>query len=265
MTLDLQVALHTAQHIARQAGEVLKHHFKAPQITHTKSSVYDVVTQADAEAEALILNALTQAYPQHHRIAEESGESGVDADYHWVIDPLDGTVNFAHGLPVFSISIALANKHLQPLVGVVYDPITDEMFSAVQGGGAWLNGVPIHVSHAQTLSESLLASGFPYDKSTHPDNNLTQWGRFLVEARGLRRLGSAALDLCYVAAGRFDGYWEAKLKLWDFLAGILIVQEAGGCVTDYQGETGRGMIDGARLIASNGHIHQQMIAVLNRQ
>ncbi|HRF98348.1 MAG TPA: inositol monophosphatase family protein, partial [Aggregatilineales bacterium] len=125
--------------------------------------------------------------------------------------------------------------------------------SAIRGGGAFLNDAPIHVSNAKTLGESLLASGFPYDKSTDPDNNLTQWGKFLIEARGLRRLGSAALDLCYVGAGRFDGYWEAKLKLWDFMAGILVVEEAGGRVTDYRGCTGESMIRGARLVTSNGH------------
>jgi myo-inositol-1(or 4)-monophosphatase len=264
MTLDLQAVLSTAKTLAREAGAILMSHFKNPLITHTKSSSYDIVTQADAEAEALILSALAKAYPTHHRIAEESGESGMQADYHWVIDPLDGTVNFAHGLPVFSVSIALADAQLNPLVGVVYNPVDNELFSAVRGGGAFLNDQPIHVSRATTLGESLLASGFPYDKSTDPDNNLNQWGKFLIEARGLRRLGSAALDLCYVGAGRFDGYWEAKLKLWDFMAGILIVEEAGGRVTDYRGGIGEPMIQGARLVASNGHIHQQMIDVLGR-
>jgi myo-inositol-1(or 4)-monophosphatase len=262
MTLDLQAVLSTAKALSREAGAVHLSHFKNPLITHTKSSSYDIVTQSDAEAEALILSAIAKEYPTHHLIAEESGESGGTGDYNWVVDPLDGTVNFAHGLPVFSVSIALADANLNPLVGVVYDPVSDELFSAVRGGGAFLNDAPIHVSNAKTLGESLLASGFPYDKSTDPDNNLTQWGKFLIEARGLRRLGSAALDLCYVGAGRFDGYWEAKLKLWDFMAGILVVEEAGGRVTDYRGGTGEPMIRGARLVTSNGHIHQQMIDTL---
>lgn len=262
MTLDLSTVLSTATTVARDAGKILMSYFERPLTIATKSSPYDVVTQADAQAEAFILNALAEAYPDHHRIAEESGESGAMGAYHWVIDPLDGTVNFAHGLPVFSVSIALADDQMNPLVGVVYNPVADELFAAVKGGGAFLNDRPIRVSDTRTVGEALLASGFPYDKSTDPDNNLAQWGKFLIEARGLRRLGSAALDLCYVAMGRFDGYWEAKLKLWDFMAGILIVEEAGGTVTDYRGGVGLPMIRGARLVASNGHIHHQMLAIL---
>jgi len=263
MTLDLQAILADTKALAQEAGALLMTHFNKPLTITTKSSPFDVVTQADAQSEALILDYLAKKYPDHHRIAEESGESGGTGAYNWVIDPLDGTVNFAHGLPIFSVSIALADANLNPLVGVVYNPVSGELFSAMRGGGAFLNDAPIHVSHAQTLGESLLCSGFPYDKSTDPDNNLTQWGKFLIEARGLRRLGSAALDLCYVGAGRFDGYWEAKLKLWDFMAGLLVVEEAGGRVTDYRGGVGLPMIRGARLVASNGHIHQQMIDVLD--
>ncbi|MCL4253139.1 MAG: inositol monophosphatase [Anaerolineae bacterium] len=263
MTLDLSAVLSTATTVARDAGKILMSHFERPLTITTKSSPYDVVTQADAEAEAFILKTVAQLYPDHHLIAEESGESGGTGAYNWVIDPLDGTVNFAHSLPVFSVSIALTDAEMTPLVGVVYNPVADELFSAVKGGGAFLNDQPIRVSDTRTVGEALLASGFPYDKSTDPDNNLMQWGKFLIQARGLRRLGSAALDLCYVAAGRFDGYWEAKLKLWDFMAGLLIVQESGGTVTDYRGGVGLPMIRGARLVASNGHLHQQMIDILD--
>ncbi|MBC7870745.1 MAG: inositol monophosphatase, partial [Chitinophagaceae bacterium] len=208
--------------------------------------------------------AIKARFPDHHIIGEEGGAMGAPADdsaYTWYIDPLDGTTNFANRIPIFATSIALTDRDMNPIVGVVYNPISGEMFSAAKGFGTTLNDKPIHVSRAETLEQSVLCSGFPYDQATNPDNNLDEWGRFAVRTRGLRRLGSAALDLCFVAAGRLDGYWEQQLNPWDYLAGQLCVMEAGGIVTDYLNRPLSAANKG-RILANNGHIHQQMLDVL---
>jgi len=251
--------------IARSAGEIIMRHFAAPIPTTLKSSRIDVVTAADTEAEACIVSALRARFPDHHIVGEEGGGQGApaaSAPYHWFVDPIDGTVNFASKLPHFCTSIALATPDRQPLLGVVYDPTRREMFTAVRGGGAWLDGRPLGVTQTAELIDAVITSGFPYDKHTNPDNNLKEWTAFLSLIRGERRLGSAALDLCYVAAGRLDGYWENDLKPWDVMAGMLIAREAGATVTDYQGGPNPQRLDKGRLVASNGRIHAAMLQVL---
>jgi myo-inositol-1(or 4)-monophosphatase len=251
--------------IARAAGEIILRHFAAPIPTSVKGTRSDIVTAADTEAEACIVAALRARFPDHHIVGEEGGGQGApaaDALYHWFVDPVDGTVNFAAKLPHFCTSIALATPDRQPLLGVVYDPTRRELFTAVKGRGATLNGQPLHVTQTAGLNDAVVSTGFPYDKHTNPDNNLKEWTAFLKHIRGERRLGSAALDLCYVAAGRLDGYWEKDLKTWDVMAGLLIAREAGGTVTDYQGGPNPQSQDRGRYVASNGRIHAAMLAVL---
>jgi len=234
--------------IARGAGEIIMRHFAAPIPTTLKSSRIDIVTAADTEAEAFIVNALLARFPSHHIVGEEGGGQGSPvslAPYHWYVDPIDGTVNFASKLPHFCTSIALATPDRQPLLGVIYDPTRRELFTAIRGQGAWLNDGAIQVTQTAELIDAVITSGFPYDKHTNPDNNLKEWAAFLVRIRGERRLGSAALDLCYVGAGRLDGYWEKDLKPWDVMAGMLIAREAGGTVTDYQGNPNPQRLDRA--------------------
>jgi myo-inositol-1(or 4)-monophosphatase len=212
------------------------------------------------------LERLEAHFPDHGILAEEGGgaENGRNSPYLWHIDPLDGTNNFAHGFPVFCVSIALYESG-RPLIGVIYDPVREECFSAVSGQGAYLTSAgkvtKLQVSSTENLLNSLLATGFPYDRHTSPQNNVAQLSAFLNEAQGVRRPGAAALDLAYVAAGRLDGYWEFKLSTWDVAAGILLVQEAGGCVTDVNGRPPE-MAGKLALVASNGLIQEEMLAVL---
>jgi myo-inositol-1(or 4)-monophosphatase len=251
--------------IAREAGEIILRHFAAPIPTSVKGVRSDIVTAADTEAEAFIVRKLTQRFPGHHIVGEEGGGQGslaATAPFHWFVDPIDGTVNFAAKLPHFCTSIALATPDRQPLLGVVYDPTRREMFTAVRGGGAKLNGEPIGVTQTAQLADAVCSTGFPYDKHLRADNNLREWGAFLKHIRGERRLGSAALDLCYVGVGRLDGYWEQELKPWDVMAGMLVAREAGGTVTDYAGEPNPQRLDRGRFVASNGRIHAAMLAVL---
>lgn len=251
--------------IARGAGDIILRHFAAPIPTTAKSSRIDIVTAADTETEIYIVRELRQRFPGHHIVGEEGGGQGAAAaaaPYHWFVDPIDGTVNFASKLPHFCTSIALATPDRQPLLGVIYDPTRRELFTAVRGGGAHLNGRSLHVTQTAELVDAVITSGFPYDKHTNPDNNLKEWAAFLVKIRGERRLGSAALDLAYVAAGRLDGYWEQNLKPYDALAGMLLVREAGGAVTDYRGAPNPQHEGRGRYVASNGHLHAAMLEVL---
>jgi len=251
--------------LAHSAGEIVMRHFAAPIPTTTKSSRIDIVTAADTETEAHIVAELRRLCPDHHIVGEEGGGQGASAAgaaYHWFVDPIDGTVNFASKLPHFCISIALATADRRPLLGVVYDPTRRELFAATLGGGATLNGQPLRVTQTAELVDAVITSGFPYDKHTNPDNNLREWAAFLTRIRGERRLGSAALDLCYVGAGRLDGYWEKDLKPYDAMAGMLIAREAGGRVTDYAGGEFPQREDRGRYVASNGRIHAEMLRVL---
>ncbi|ACB73623.1 inositol monophosphatase family protein [Opitutus terrae] len=251
--------------IARGAGEIVMRHFAAPIPIKTKTSRIDIVTAADREAEAFIVRELVRRFPGDHIVGEEGGGQGAPAaaaPRHWFVDPIDGTVNFASKFPHFCTSIALATPDRQPLLGVVYDPTRNELFTATRGGGAFLNGRPLRVTATAELIDAVITSGFPYDKHTNPDNNLKQWAAFMLKIRGERRLGSAALDLCYVAAGRLDGYWEKDLKPYDVMAGLLLVREAGGTVTDYEGNPNPQHQDRGRYVASNGRLHAAMLEVL---
>ncbi len=252
--------------IARGAGKIAMRHFAAPiPIAARKSTRSDVVTAADTEAEAFIVRELLQRFPEHHIVGEEGGGQGAPAKtapFHWFVDPIDGTVNFAGKFPHFCTSIALATPEREPLLGVIYDPTRNEVFSAVPGDGARLNGQAVRVTATSELNDAIICSGFPYDKHTNPDNNLREWALFLQHIRGERRLGSAALDLAYVAAGRLDGYWEQQLNPWDTMAGLLLVQEAGGTVTDYNGARNPQRQDRGRYVASNGLIHAAMLSLL---
>jgi myo-inositol-1(or 4)-monophosphatase len=242
----------------RESGRFLKAHLdRRPKAAH-KGAV-DLVTEYDLRAQEMLAGRLAAAFPDHGILAEENLARPGRSEYRWVLDPLDGTTNFAHTFPVFSVSAALERRG-SAVLGLVYDPMREELFQALEGRGASLNGRAIRVSEVGDLGQSLLASGFPYDIRTSPVNNIGHWGRFLVRAQAVRRCGSAALDLCYVACGRFDGFWELKLKPWDVAAGALIAAEAGGKVTDFKG--GEFRTDLAETLASNGLIHGAMIEVL---
>jgi myo-inositol-1(or 4)-monophosphatase len=219
----------------------------------------DLVTEFDTGAQDILAGRLTAAFPDHAILAEEDLSRPGSSGYRWILDPLDGTTNYSHTFPVFSISAALELRG-RVVLGLVYDPMRNEMFSASESRGAFLNARPVKVSGVADLGRSLLATGFPYDIRTSPVNNLGHWGHFLLRAQAVRRCGSAAMDLCYVACGRFDGFWELKLKPWDVAAGVLIVREAGGMASDFAGREHR--LDAAETLATNGLIHAAMIEVL---
>jgi myo-inositol-1(or 4)-monophosphatase len=262
--MDLQTLRASLETVARDAGAAVMQYFDQPHQEIIKSNIYDVVTEGDKASEAVIVPALRALTPEIPIFSEEGGGGASDqtAEYRWYVDPIDGTTNFANNLPLFSVSIALAARDLTPLVGVVYNPVYQEMFSAARGFGATLNGRALYVSRQADLSRCVLSSGFPYHRHDLADNNLPQWEAMLMQARDLRRLGSAALDLAFVAAGRLDGFWEKHINSWDCLAGILLIQEAGGRVTDYSGGTERAYT-GAEIVSSNGLIHARMLDVLN--
>lgn len=266
--MDLQAVRLTVSEIARTAGAVLMEKFDQPHEEQVKKNITDIVTEADLASEAVVIPRLSASFPDHHIVSEEGGGTGLgkpaaEADYFWYVDPLDGTSNYASNIPFFSVSICLADNHMNPLVGVVYDPFSDELYSAALGFGATLNDKPIHVSGLQTLAQAMLCSGFPYDSFKNPDNNIREWKAFTVQSRGLRRFGSIALELSYVAKGRLEGLWEGSINPWDVMAGIIIVREAGGKVTDYSNHEAENVHSGKQVLASNGYIHQQMLDVLN--
>ncbi|OGD19482.1 MAG: inositol monophosphatase, partial [Candidatus Aminicenantes bacterium RBG_16_63_16] len=250
--------LPAAREAAGAAGALLRRGLDEAKEIGYKGAV-DLVTNFDRLAQELIVDRLSAAFPGHAFLAEEGLRPGKEAEFLWVIDPLDGTTNFAHRLPVFAVSIGLVFQGA-PVAGVVLDPIREDMFTAAAGAGAFLGSRRIHVSGVSDLDRSLLATGFPYDIRESPVNNLDHFRNFCLRAQAVRRCGSAALDLCYLACGRFDGFWELKLKPWDVAAGALIVIEAGGRVTDLDG--GKFRIDNGETVASNGLIHDPMLAVL---
>lgn len=245
--------------LARRAGEMLRAGFGKRHHIDYKGLI-DLVTEVDHQVEAYLLGEIRQRFPDHRILAEESGVQAGDNCCLWYVDPLDGTVNYAHGVPIFTVSIAF-ETHGERRLGVVYDPMRDEMFSAEKGRGAWLNGEPIRVSTTPDLDHSLLVTGFPYDIRQNPDNNLDHFARFSLLTQGVRRLGSAALDLCYVAAGRFDGFWEMRLSPWDVAAGALIAEEAGAIVTNMHGGPDY-LSKPQSILAANPFIHPLMLAVL---
>jgi myo-inositol-1(or 4)-monophosphatase len=244
---------------ARQAGAILEDYARKGFRVEHKDTL-NLVTDADTHSEQAIVEAIERSFPDHEILAEERGRAGGTSPFKWIIDPLDGTTNFAHGFPAYAVSIGVEYQG-RCLLGVVFDPTRQELFVAEAGGGATLNGRPIHVSRAARLDKALLVTGFAYDIHT-TRGNLDHFSNFAVRAQGMRRMGAAAIDLCYVACGRFDGFWEMKLNPWDTAAGSLMVAEAGGRMSDFKG--GPFSIYGVELVASNGCIHQEMVEVLNR-
>ncbi len=247
-----------AVNAAREAGKILKENLGRPLEIDFKGEI-NLVTDVDRMSEEIIVEAIRDEYPDHQILAEEGKGQESPSSYKWIIDPLDGTTNYAHGYPCFCVSIAL-EKGQDIMFGVIYNPVLEELFTAEKGKGAWLNGRDIQISSADRLTHSMLATGFPYDIRESENNNLIHFKNFMMRAQAIRRPGSAALDLCYVAMGRFDGFWELKLSPWDVAAGSLIVREAGGMVTDFKG--GNFDIYSKEILASNGNIHHEMVQVL---
>ncbi|MDH3504689.1 MAG: inositol monophosphatase [Nitrospirota bacterium] len=250
----------TAIQAARQGGAILLDYAKKGFQIHKKDQAINLVTEADLRSEESVIQTIRHAFPEHQILSEEQGLQDIPTHpVKWIVDPLDGTTNFAHGFPMYNVSIGVEYEGTCVL-GVVYDPTRDELFLAQTGKGATLNGMPIHVSATPKLNEALLVTGFAYDVHTAKDNNLKEFCAFTVRTRGIRRTGTAAIDLCYIACGRFDGFWELHLNPWDTAAGKVIVEEAGGSVTDYAGKPYS--IYGNTIIATNSRIHQEMVEVL---
>ena len=253
---DCSKLLTTAIRAARAGGTVLTEHTESGFRIDFKAAI-NLVTDADRRAEESIVQTITAAYPAHRILAEERGMEGTAVSpFTWIIDPLDGTTNFAHGFPFYSVSIGLEYDG-ECLLGVVFDPVRDELFTAVRGQGAYMNDKPIHVSDVNDLDKSLLVTGFAYNIRETSNNNLDHFAHLSLLAQGVRRTGSAALDLCYVAAGRLDGYWEIVLSPWDMAGGIVILREAGGTVSAITKEPFS--LYGEELLATNGLIHHQVL------
>ena len=256
--------LEVAAEAARLGGSVLESRFGQVMEIRTKSSPIDLVTEMDLKSERTIVEHIIRHFPTHEVLAEENthGDGNRGSPYKWIIDPLDGTTNYAHGFPFFAVSIAVAvNGDL--VAGVIYHPPLKELFTVIRNGGAHLNGRQLQVSATEGLSRSLLVTGFPYDVRNPPHTNLEYFIRFTKRARAVRRVGSAAMDLAYVAAGRFDGYWELTLHPWDLAAGVLMVREAGGRVSNTRGEAPD--IYKGEVVASNGKIHEEMLGLFGAE
>ena len=244
--------------MAKEAGIFLKERLNDKHIIDYKGEI-NIVTEADRISEEMITSRIYKKYPNHDILAEESAGTANGSEFRWIIDPLDGTTNYAHGYPVFCVSIALEKEGIVCL-GVIYNPILNEMFVAEKGKGAFLNGQRISVSGTTDLSKSLLATGFPYDIRDDENNNINYFNGMAKRAQAIRRAGSAALDMAYIAMGRFDGFWELKLMPWDTAAGWLLISEAGGKITDLFG--GKFCLESPHVLATNGKIHDNMIDVL---
>ncbi len=244
---------------ANEAGEIIRESFGKNFLVEQKTNLSDLVTEVDKKAEETIINFIRKEFPTHGILAEESGSQKNTSEYLWVVDPLDGTTNFAHGFPIFAVSIGV-QKNGETVCGVVYDVMRDEIYSAEKGSGSFRNGQKLKVSTNDDLRKSMLVTGFPYNIAENPDNAFERFIACLKNVRAVRRLGSAALDFCYVAAGAFDAFWEVYLHPWDICAGKLLVEEAGGFVTNFEG----GTIDiySKQILASNNKIHSNMIKLL---
>ena len=258
-----------AEHAARTAGSILLKYLGQPLEVEFKGDA-DLVTKVDRLSEEAIVSIIRDNYPDHQILAEEGTNQESASRFRWIIDPLDGTTNYAHSFPCFAVSIGLEAAG-EMVVGVVYDPVRDECFTAMEGGGAYLNGKSIHVSKVNKLNSALLATGFPYDRRQHPDDYLGLFRSFMMKAQEIRRPGSASIDLCYLASGRIDGFWECKLKPWDVAAAVVIVREAGGRLSDFKGnkfsilgnETPGLSI--SETLASNSRIHEEMVEAASSQ
>lgn len=247
--------------ISREAGELIRNAFGSTHSIEFKTNELNLVTETDKASEKLITDFIRKKYSTHGILAEEGSKANKSSQYLWVIDPLDGTTNFAHSLPIFSVSIGV-QKNGETIAGVVYDVMRDVIFSAEKDSGSFENGKRIVVNKNENLGHSMLVTGFPYDIKENPDKAFERFIAFLKNSRAIRRLGSAAIDFCYVANGVFDGFWEVSLHPWDLCAGKLIVEEAGGLVTNFEGKP----IDiySKQILASNSFIHQKMIEVMKR-
>jgi len=258
---EIEQTLELAIRLAREAGQIQRERYETDFEVRSKSTEIDLVTEIDKLCEDLIVSTLERERPGDAILAEEGGGTdSPDAEWRWVIDPLDGTTNYAHGFPRFCVSIGVEH-HNERVVGVVYDPLLDELYRATKGGGAFLGERRLSVSRESRLDHALVATGFPYDAKQSPENNLSNFARMARATRAIRRDGSAALDLCYVAAGRLDAFWEFKLSAWDVAAGLLMIDEAGGKTTDRQGEPAPR--SGREVVASNGLFHQEILELLS--
>jgi myo-inositol-1(or 4)-monophosphatase len=260
--LDPGLLVQVASEAARAGGRELQSRRHLKRQISFKHEI-DLVTDADKASEAKILALIRERFPDHGILAEEQGQASGSAPYRWIVDPLDGTTNYAHAVPHYCVSIAVEGRGGRLLAGVVFDPIREELFTAALGQGAFLNRERLHVSSTAALGESLLAVGFPYDLWSHPEQPLALFKRFAQRARGMRRMGAAALDLAYVAAGRFEGFFEYRLKAWDVAAGALLVTEAGGTITHLLG--GPLDLNDCDVLASNGALHPQMLEVIREK
>jgi myo-inositol-1(or 4)-monophosphatase len=248
-----------AREAARRAGVVLRRRFRETAALQVETKgLHDFVTEVDREAETAVIDHLRSLYPEHAILAEESAPRAPEAALRWIVDPLDGTTNFIHGVPTFAVSIALEDRE-GLLAGVVYDPFHDEMFHAHRGGGAYLDGAPIRCTHVPALDDALIATGFPFRELERLDRYLSAFRAFVRGTSGLRRAGSAALDLAFTACGRYDGFWEVGLSPWDIAAGALLVREAGGAVTDAIG--GNDFLTSGQIVASGTAIHREMLEI----
>ncbi len=249
--------------IAKEAGDIQMSYFGKISSLDKKSTNIDLVTNADIESEEFIIKKIKESFPEHSILSEERGELLTDSEYLWVIDPLDGTTNFTHNFPIFAVSIGLVKKGVETVCGVVYNPAANKCFYAQKNKGAYMDGKKIQCTSSDTLSDSLLVTGFPYLHDLKYDLSFELFKEFYDQTRGLRRLGAASLDLCFVAMGRFDGYYEYNLKPWDICAGSLIAEESGARVTDW--DNSKLPHDGSRILATNGLIHSQMVEVLTQE
>jgi myo-inositol-1(or 4)-monophosphatase len=243
-----------------EAGKILRENFGGNYNISSKDIVSNLVTEIDHKSEQKIVEILKQECPSHCIIAEECGELFQESEYKWIIDPIDGTINYAHNIPISCISIGL-EKNGDIIMGSVYNPMMEELFFAEKNAGAFLNEKPIKVSETENINRSLLVTGFPYDITKYKQNPVTVFNKFILMDIPVRRLGSAALDICWTACGRFDGFWEFNLNAWDTAAGVIILKEAGGKISDFDGK--QYSVYGKQILATNGKIHEQMLDVIN--
>ena len=246
----------------KEAGKIIQQYFQGSFNIENKEGINNLVTEVDKHSEKAIIDIIRKNYPEHSIISEEEGEMLQESDYQWIIDPIDGTVNFAHGIPICCVSIGLKHKD-ELLLGAVYNPMMNELFFAEKGKGAYLNDKPIRVSSKTNFAKACLVTGFPYKWPNSSEHPIRVFERFILEGLPVRRLGSAAIDLCWVACGRFDGFWEYNLSSWDVAAGYLIVQEAGGRITNFDGAP-YSVFD-KETLATNSHIHEDMLRLISNK